>query len=393
MWLAIPGRVFLGLISLVLVPLVVVSIVQGITGSGGGATLRRLGGRLLIFVLLTTTAASTLGVVIARVVKPGAMLQESSAFTNTPTSDSAEDDPSASRETDESVGDRLVERLPDLIVELLPTSAQKVFADRDMLAVVIIAVLIGIACTLAPEEHVKPLLDVLAAVLEVSMTVVRWAMFLAPPAVFGLIAQLVIQVGLGTIGSMAAYAGAVLVGLVLLYLAFLALVGLLSPQSVWAFSRSIAPVQLMAFSTSSTAAVMPLSIETAVSKLGVRPGTANLIIPLAATINMAGTALYQSIAILFLAQAAGLELSLATTAGVVVSIVAASVGAPGTPGVGIVILSNIAASAGIPATGLPLVLGLDRPLDMARTAVNVTGDLTACVLVESTTSQTETSST
>jgi Na+/H+-dicarboxylate symporter len=251
-----------------------------------------------------------------------------------------------------------------------------------MLAIVIIAVLLGIACLGAGRERVGPLLDVLGALLEVSMIVVKWAMFLAPWAVFGLMAQLVIQVGLGTVGGLATYAGAVLIGLALLYVLFLTLIAVFTKRKVGQFARLIAPVQLMAFSTSSTAAVMPVSIETAVSQLKVRPDTANLVIPLAATINMAGTALYQSIAILFLAQAAGLELSIGTTVGVVVSVVAASVGAPGTPGVGVVILSSIAAGAGIPPIGLPLVLGLDRPLDMARTAVNVTGDLTACVIVD-----------
>lgn len=252
-WLAIPGRLFLGLISLVLIPLVLVSIVQGITGSGGGATLRRLGGRLLVFVLLTTTAASALGVGIAEVIRPGTLLRDAVATVAPDAPDMAVVPQTAATSSD-AVGRRLVERLPDIIIDLLPTSAG--------------------------------------------------------------------------------------------------------------------------------AAVMPLSIETAVSKLGVRSGTANLVIPLAATINMAGTALYQSIAILFLAQAASIDLSPGTTVGIVVSVVAASIGAPGTPGVGIVILSNIAAGAGIPATGLPLVLGLDRPLDMARTAVNVTGDLTACVIVD-----------
>jgi Na+/H+-dicarboxylate symporter len=375
-WLAIPGRFFLGLIALVLVPLVMVSIVQGITGAGSGATLRRLGGRLLIFVVLTTTAASALGVVIANVTRPGDLLQ--GVIDGEPAADRTEvvvDDGG-------SVGQRLVERLPDLIVDLLPTNANEVLLERDMLAIVIIAVLLGIACLTAGRDRVRPLLDVLGAVLEVSMIVVKWAMFLAPLAVFGLMAQLVIQVGVGTIGSLAAYAGAVLLGLALLYLLFLALIATMTKLSVGRFATSVAPVQLMAFSTSSTAAVMPLSIETAVTKLGVRAETANLVIPLAATINMAGTALYQSIAILFLAQAAGVELSTAATIGIVVSVVAASIGAPGTPGVGVVILANIAAGAGIPATGLPLVLGLDRPLDMARTAVNVTGDLTACVLVD-----------
>lgn len=377
-WLAIPGRVFLGLISLVLVPLVLVSIVQGITGSGGGETLRRLGTRLLVFVIVTTTAASILGVALASLIRPGASLRD--------VVDDAAGAQDAGVETpiQPEVGGNLLERGPDLIVRLLPTNLTEVVLDRNMLAIVVVAVLLGIACTVSGRERVRPLLDVLASVLEVSMSVVKWAMFLAPLAVFGLIAQLVIQVGLGTIGTLAAYAGTVLLGLALLYAMFMGIVTFLTRQSVVEFASAIAPVQLMAFSTSSTAAVMPLSINTAVEKLGVRPQTANLVVPLAATINMAGTALYQTIAILFLAQAAGLDLSIGVTVGVVVSVVAASIGAPGTPGVGVVILSQIAAGAGIPATGLPLVLGLDRPLDMARTAVNVTGDLTACVVVDGT---------
>lgn len=381
-WLAIPGRVFLGLISLVLVPLVFVSIVQGITGSSDAKSLRNLGGRLLIFVILTTTAAATLGVVLANALNPGSILRDSGAFAAAPGEVQTESSSVPGEQPPEAVGQRLLRALPDMIVDLLPTNVQAVLSKRDMLAIVIIAVLFGLASRLVSADRIKPVLDVLSGLLELSMIVVKWAMFLAPLAVFGLIAQLVIQVGLGTIGSLAAYAGAVLLGLAILYVLFIALIGLLSRGKMVDFVKSIAPVQLMAFSTSSTAAVMPLSIHTAVSKLGVRPGSANLIIPLAATINMAGTALYQSIAIMFLAQAAGLELSLGITVGVVISVVAASVGAPGTPGVGVVILSNIAASAGIPATGLPLVLGLDRPLDMARTAVNVTGDLTACVLVD-----------
>ncbi len=377
-WLAIPGQFFLGLISLVLVPLVVVSIVQGITGSSGGESLRRLGGRLLVFVLVTTTAASVLGVVIVSAMRPGDLIRD--AVAETAVAQGLEAEPAAAGEA--PVARQLAEELPDIIVALLPTSVEQTLLDRDMLAVVILAVLLGIACMSIGRERAQPLLDVLGAVLEVAMKVVKWAMFLAPLAVFGLLAQMVIQVGLGTLGGLAAYAGAVLLGLLVLYMLFLAIVATLTPRKVTDFARMTAPVQLMAFSTSSTAAVMPLSIETAITKLRVRPDTANLVIPLAATINMAGTALYQSIAVLFLAQAAGLELSTGTTVGVVVSVVAASIGAPGTPGVGIVILTNIASSAGIPATGLPLVLGLDRPLDMARTAVNVTGDLTACVVVD-----------
>lgn len=386
-WLAIPGRLFLNLISIALVPLVAISIIQGITGSGGGAALRRLGGRLLVFVIITTTLAAALGVVIAKVGQPGRFLQGSlqTDLKMEPGATEKKADP------DPKVGKRLFERLPDLIVGLLPANMDQATLERNMLAIVINAVLTGIACLALGLQQVRPLLEVLAVVLDLAMIFVKWAMFLAPFAVFGLIAQLVIQVGLGTIGGLAAYAGCILLGLAVLYASYLAIIGFATKQKLGPFAAAIAPVQLMAFSTSSTAAVMPLSINTAVTNLNVRKDTANLVIPLAATINMAGTAMYQSIAILFLAQAAGLEVSMATTVGIVVSVVAASVGAPGTPGVGVVILSQIAAGAGIPATGLPLVLGLDRPLDMARTAVNVTGDLTACVVVDQATPDIENS--
>ncbi|MEQ8844587.1 MAG: dicarboxylate/amino acid:cation symporter [Phycisphaerales bacterium] len=389
-WLAIPGRVFLGLISLVLVPLVLVSIVQGITGSGGGERLRRLGGRLLAFVVVTTTLASVLGVLLATTLKPGDLLMRAMAEDQARAAEleqrTAEIQPAdaalvpAPQPPD--VGQTMLDRGPDLVVDLVPTNVTAIVLERNMLAIVIVAVLLGIACTVSSRDRVRPLLDVFAAVLEIAMSIVKWAMFLAPLAVFGLIAQLVIQVGLGSMGTLAAYAGTVLLGLLVLYAMFLGIVAVFTRHSVIGFARAIAPVQLVAFSTSSTAAVMPMSISTAVGALGVRSQTANLVIPLAATINMAGTALYQTVAVLFLAQAAGLDLSVGVTVGVVVSVVAASIGAPGTPGVGVVILSQIATGAGIPATGLPLVLGLDRPLDMVRTAVNVTGDLTACVVVD-----------
>lgn len=171
-----------------------------------------------------------------------------------------------------------------------------------------------------------------------------------------------------------------LIGLALLMALYLLLVVLFGNIGPMAFQRAIAEDQLLAFSTSSSAAVMPLSIRTAVERLKVQPAIASFLIPLAATVNMAGTALYQAVAVVFVAQVGGVELAASQIAVIVITLVTASIGAPGTPGVSIAILSGLVASFGIPAHGLVLVLGIDRLLDMSRTAVNVSGDLVAARL-------------
>jgi Na+/H+-dicarboxylate symporter len=181
---------------------------------------------------------------------------------------------------------------------------------------------------------------------------------------------------------MGVYAGTVLAGLVALLLLYYLLVAILGRMDPFTFIRKVAPVQLLAFSTSSSVAVMPVSIRTAEEKLRVDSSVSHVVVPLGTTINMAGTALYQSIALIFLAQVSGIQLSLSQMVLAVVMLVAASIGAPGTPGVGVIILGTIAANLGIPVEGMALILGFDRILDMCRTSVNVTGDLAACVILD-----------
>ena len=371
-WLALPGTLFLGLIGMVLVPLVFSSIIHGLSSAASPARLRSIGLRLAVYVTLTTTAAAALGIWLALIVEPGALITlpgESAAAAPTGAA------PATTFKT-------LPGQVPDLIAGLVPQNLTESILERDMLAIVIFAILIGIACVFAARTRIAPLLNLLEAILEVSMTVVKWAMFLAPWAVFGLMAQLVSKVGANTVFGLAAYVLTVFAGLLILYAGYLLLVGAFGGIKVSAFARAISGVQLLAFSTSSSAAVMPLSIQTAVSKLGVPEPTAGLVIPLGATVNMAGTALYQAIAVIFLAQMSGIDLTFGQLSLIVLTLVASSIGSPGTPGVGIVILSNIVGDFGIPTAGLVLILGVDRILDMARTTVNVTGDLAACVLLQ-----------
>jgi Na+/H+-dicarboxylate symporter len=251
-----------------------------------------------------------------------------------------------------------------------------------MLQIVIFSVFVGVALlSMAPDKS-RPLLELLGSLQEVCMTVVRWAMLLAPLAVFGLMARLTSTVGLEVLLGMAVYVGTVLLGLLFLLLLYMALILFVGKRSPLAFLKGSKEVMLLAFSTSSSAAVMPLSIQTAERELGVRPSVSQFIIPLGATINMNGTALYQGVATVFLAQVYGIDLSLAAMTFVVVTAVSASIGAPATPGVGIVILATILQGVGIPPGGIAMIIGVDRILDMSRTAINVTGDLTACAVMD-----------
>ncbi|MGM0585040.1 MAG: dicarboxylate/amino acid:cation symporter [Pseudomonadota bacterium] len=368
-WLALPGRLFLALIAIVLAPLIFASIVGGLAGAGSGAALRAVGLRLAAFILATTTAAAGIGLALAGWLRPGDALAGLAAPASPPEGELP--DPAPAPEIDE---------LPDLIVGILPANPSASIVQGDMLAIVVLALLTGISVAQVQQERAAPFLALMDAVLSIAMNIVKWAMFLAPFAVFGLMAQLVMRVGAETLLGVSGYVGAVLLGLAILlvfYLLVMALFGGIGPAR---FLREAGGLLLLAFSTSSSSAVMPVTVQTA-RRLGVPEAIANLVVPLGATMNMAGTALYQAIAILFLAQLAGLELSAFQTAAVAVTLVASSIGAPGTPGVSVAILVSVAGGLGIPADGMVIILGVDRLLDMCRTTVNVTGDLTAAVLL------------
>jgi len=360
-WLALPGKLFLGLIAMVLVPLVFASIVGGLAGASSAGDLRYIGLRFAAFVVGTTLLAAWLGVALAQWIRPGDGFSDTALAGAAPQVTIAPFDAAAA---------------PEMIAGLLPANPIASIGSGDMLAVVILAVLVGLASTQVERARITPFLALLDALLSIAMTIVKWAMFLAPFAVFGLIAQLVMRVGLETIVGLSNYVATVLIGLILLFLVYIAVV------SIWVnpvrFMKIAGSNLLLAFSTSSSAAVMPMTIQTA-RRLGVPESVASLVVPLGATMNMAGTALYQSVAILFLAQLAGIELATSQIVAVTLTLVASSIGAPGTPGVSIAILIAVATGFGIPVEGMVLILGVDRLLDMSRTTANVTGDLVASV--------------
>ena len=370
-WLALPGLLFLAAVQMIVIPLVFASIILGLASSENVEQLKRLGTIVVLFFVATTAIAVVIGIWIANLVQPGRGLaaqlavQTGAAAATPPT-------PQAPNLQD----------LPETLIRILPGNPLGSMVQGEMLQVVIFAIIVGIALVAMAPAQSKPLLDLLQTLQQVCMTVVRWAMVLAPYAVFGLMARLTSQIGLEALGGMALYVATVLVGLLMMLGVHLFLIWAFAGQRPVSFLRSTRELLLLAFSTSSSAAVMPLSIKTAEEQLGVRRSIAQFVIPLGATINMNGTALYQGVAAVFLAQVYGIDISTGGLALIVVMAVGASIGSPATPGVGIVILAMVLNSVGIPAEGVALLMGVDRILDMSRTSINVAGDLVASKLLD-----------
>lgn len=373
-WIALPGHLFLALIQMIVIPLVVASVIRGLAATENPAQLKRLGGFTLLYFVTTTAVAILIGIWVALVIEPGRFL------------DSAEVARALGGKVELPSGAEItaptLRELPERMLSLVPRNPLSSMVQGQMLQVVLFTVVVGVALVMMPRVRSRPLLDLMASLQEVCMTVVRWAMWLAPFAVFGLLAQLVMRIGLDALAGMAVYVATVLAGLTLLLALYLVLVTVLVRESPLRFLGAVRELLLLAFSTSSSAAVMPLTIKTAQEKLGVRPSVAQFVIPLGAGVNMNGTALYQGVATIFLAQVFGIDLGTGAMAAIVVTAVGASLGSSGTPGVGIIILALVLDTVGIPAAGIALIMGVDRILDMARTAINVCGDIVAARLVD-----------
>lgn len=370
-WLALPGHVFIALIQMVVVPLVLSSIIMGITGNRDLTTLKRLGSRIGPYFIATTVIAVLIGGLVVTTIKPGlyvdARLISGVVEAQVP--------------LDEAVPASDPALLPERIAAIIPSNPISSALNQSMLQMVVLAILIGVALMCIPKERARPLLDLSSSLQDVSMKVVGWAMMLAPVAVFGLLAQITTKIGLDAIVGMSVYVGTVLAGLALLLLAYVGIARGLGGIGPGRFLTAVRELQLLAFSTSSSAAVMPLSMKTAHEKLGVNRGVTEFVVPIGATVNMDGTALYQVVAAVFMTQAFGIDLTAGQFLLLTATTVGASIGAPSAPGVGIVVLATILEGIGVPTSGIALILGVDRILDMSRTAVNVTGDVTACAVM------------
>ena len=374
-WIALPGYIFLGLLKMIVVPLVFASIILGVASSQSMSALKKTGLSTAVYFVITTAIATAIGIGMTLYIHPGQYI-----------SGDLIESAMGSEVQVESTGlgfDPSILTIPSsLIGSLLPSNPLGAMANGEMLQVVIIAIIIGVALVSLNKDQSTPMVSFLNSLQAVCMIVVKWSMSLAPIAVFGLLTKFTIKLGIDALLGMMVYVGTVLASLLLLMCLNLFIVTVVARYNPFEFLKAIRDVMLLAFSTSSSAAVMPLSIKTAEEKLGVRPSISQFVVPLGATVNMNGTALYQGVATVFLAEVFGIDLGPFQLLVVMVMAVAASIGTPSIPGVGIIVLALILNSVGIPTSGIALIMGVDRILDMTRTAVNVAGDLVACKVMD-----------
>lgn len=358
------GQIFLSLISMLVVPLVFFSIILGTSGLGDPAKLGRIGFKTITFFLVTTTIAITIGLGLAAIVQPG-MAGE---FDLKTAEFDAKEAPSVA----------------DTLLNIIPKNPLEAMTNGNMLQIIVFAVFIGLALT-ALGERTKGIVSLVEQGNDIMMYLVGIVMKFAPYGTFGLIATAIGSQGLSAIKAMGAYM-AVVVAALFIHAAFTygGTVGLLAKKNPIWFFKKFAPAMSVAFSTSSSTATLPVSMDVAQKHLGVPKSVSSFVQPLGATINMDGTAIMQGVATMFIAQAYGVDLSMVDLATVVLTAVLASIGTAGVPGVGLIMLAMVLGSVGLPPAGIGLVLGIDRLLDMTRTAINISGDAACAVYVAET---------
>ncbi len=367
-WLDLPGQIFMRLVQMIMIPLIFTSIITGIV-SNTSENLKTFGLRLLLYFVFTTVVAIIIGVVVTFILRPGEYIFALGGFPNSGESPIAVNG--------QTMG---IESIPNAISNLIPNNPLESILTGEMLGVVIFTIIIGVAITQLRQEVSRPIIRFSEAIQKICMIVVSWAMMLVPFAVFGLIAALLSRTSVEIFLGLGYYMLVVILGLIVLLMVYLVLVLVVTGKSPFKFLGAIREPQLLAFSTASSAAVMPLSMKTADEKLGVSSNISDFVIPVGATINMDGTALFQCVTTLFMAQAYGIELPVVNLLLITFTVVAASIGTPAIPGGGVIILASVLQSAGIPVDGLIIIIGIDRILGMFRTSINVTGDLTACLI-------------
>lgn len=364
-WLALPGKIFMKLVQMIMIPLVFASIITGIVLTDI-EQLKSMGLRLILYFVFTTLISVSIGAFLAMYLKPGKGMNLGLGE-------------HATQATSQN-NINIAKDLPETISNLLPSNPLASMVSGEMLAIVIFTIIIGVAITQVNEKSKKSITHLLQSIQEICMNIVQFAMRLIPYAVFGLMAQLTLTLGFDSIKSLSYYIFTVILGLFILLIVYLLIIQFFTEEKPLAFLKKIKQTQLLAFSTASSAAVMPMTIKTAEDELKVDKGISNFLVPIGATINMDGTSLYQCISTLFIMQAYGIEVGMANLLVITFTIVAASIGTPAIPGGGVIILGSVLTGVGVPAEGILLVIGIDRILGMFRTAINVTGDLTACLV-------------
>ena len=371
------GTAWIRLITMIVIPLVVASLLVGTASLGDLRKVGRIGGKTLLYYMATTAVAVSIGLLVSNVVRPGSGVDPATrdALAGQFSGEAAE------RMTLAAEKPSVVETL----LAMIPTNPVQAAADMDLLPLIIFTIIFGAAVSTLDARLRDPVLRFFEGVNEASMVVIDWVMLLAPYAVFALIAAIVAQFGLDLLRSLLVYSLVVVAGLLLhALLTYGLILRFLARLNPAAFFKRIREVPLIAFSTSSSNATLPLTMETAEEEVGVPKEVSSFVLPLGATINMDGTALYQAVAVMFIAQIYGFGMGVGEQLTVVLTATLASVGAAGVPSAGIITLIIVLQSVGLGdqvQAGIALILGVDRILDMIRTSVNVTGDLTASAVI------------
>ena len=382
-WINPFGTIFVKLLKLIAIPLILASLVKGISDLKDISKFRNIGLRTIVIYICTTVIAITIGLLLVNAIKPGNGISEETIAKLTET-----------YSNDRGVTDKLAEASKQqdsgplqFLEDMVPDNAFNALGDNSlMLQVIFVTIFLGISMLLIGEKRAKPLKDFFDSLNDVVLKMVDLIMLTAPIAVFALLANVVVSSSDPDILlALLKYSGVVILGLILMIVFYSLVVGTFSRYNPWTFLKKIFPAQLLAFSTSSSAATLPVTMERVEEHIGVDKEISSFVLPVGATINMDGTSLYQAVAAVFIAEALKFDLTLANQLTIVLTALLASIGSAAVPGAGMVMLVIVLESIGFPpdklAIGLALIFAVDRPLDMLRTVVNVTGDATVAMMV------------
>jgi len=376
-WIKPFGKMFINSLKLIAVPLILASLIKGVSDLKDISKLSKMGSRTIGIYILTTVIAVSIGLFLVNVIKPGNSISETTRIemVENYSGDTAKYKEDAQKQKESGP----LQALEDLVPENIFGAASD---NRNMLQVIFFAIFFGIGLILIPEEKSRSVKNFFDGFNEVILKMIDIIMLAAPYGVFALLAALVVESpSLDLFKALGWYAITVVLGLSLMIVIYNLLMFLYAKKKPSFFMKGIAPAQLLAFSTSSSAATLPVTMERVTEHLGVDEEVSSFVLPIGATINMDGTSLYQAVAAVFIAQAFGMDLDFSTQLGIIATATLASIGSAAVPGAGMVMLVIVLAQAGIPEAGLALIFAVDRPLDMCRTVVNVTGDAAVSMIV------------
>ena len=376
-WIKPFGTIFINSLKLIAVPLILASLIKGVSDLKDLSKLSSMGGITISTYIFTTLMAVSIGLIAVNIVKPGEYITEEtreqlvSAYSI-----------NANQKIEAANNQKNLGPLQPL-VDIVPSNFLSAASNnRNMLQVIFFAILFGIAMILIPKKKSKPIKKFFDSLNDVILKIIDLIMLSAPYGVFALLATIIVEApSMDLFKALGLYSLTVLFGLFLLICIYIIIVKLFIGKSPSYFIKGISPAQLLAFSTSSSAATLPVTMDRVQDHLDVEEEVSSFVLPIGATINMDGTCLYQAVAAVFIAQAFGLDLSLAAQLGIVSTATLASIGSAAVPGAGMVMLIIVLSQAGIPEIGLALIFAVDRPLDMCRTVINVTGDATVSMFV------------